>query len=90
MLAAVITIRTCVGMGSGTVGGRVGGAGGRPAIVAAIRVVGASVIGPSPPIMCGVIAVSCARAGGNYGGGVLSGGVASGGGGFSGGGGTSG
>jgi hypothetical protein len=39
VLAAVITIRAYVGMWSGTVGGRVGGAGGRPAIVAASRVV---------------------------------------------------
>jgi hypothetical protein len=64
VLAAVISIRAYVGMWSGTVGGRMCGAGGRPAIVAATRVVGASVIGPSPPITRGVIAMSCARAGG--------------------------
>ena len=49
VLAAVITFRAYVGMVSWTVGGRVGGAGGGPAIVAASRVVGVRVIGPCPP-----------------------------------------
>jgi hypothetical protein len=71
VLAAVITIRAYVRMGSGTVGSRVGGAGGRPAIVAASRVVGARVIGPSPPITHGVVAMSCARAGGEVRRGVI-------------------
>jgi len=57
VLAAVITFRAYVEMGSWTVGGRVGGAGGGPAIVAASQVVGARVIGPCPPIMRGVVAM---------------------------------
>ena len=50
VLAAVITFRAYVGMGSCAVGGRVGGAGGRPAIVAASRLLGARVISSCPPI----------------------------------------
>ena len=63
VLAAVITVREYVGMGSRTVGG-VGGAGGGPAIVAASRIVGARAISSCPPITRSVVAMSCARAGG--------------------------
>ena len=49
VLAAVITFRAYVGMGSWTVGGRVGGAGGGPAIVAASRVVGGESDRLEPP-----------------------------------------
>jgi len=44
VLAAVITFRAYVGMGSCAVGGRGGGSGGGPAIVAASQVVWARVI----------------------------------------------
>ncbi len=63
VLAAVITFRAYIGMGSCAVGGRVGGAGSRPAIVAASRVVWARVISSCPPITRCVITQTCARAG---------------------------